>query len=314
MCFAQSGNAADVDFADVYDRLVFDVCVPVVAREPNVTGAKPEYPGFVVTGPRDVGTLASFLKLQSTDKYYLVSTADQSVSNTVRAFFDVTGKSCTVVARDLPGIQGKAVASLNDVDGNWHIQFKKQSAIIHIGQAQEAKLQVSTIMSSGKADDTLFTMVRKTDDPIPVRISADNMSRWVKGLIDVCSAAGMNKRFVADNEVAEFFERTPSTAGKPQLKNKTGFPFGMLFTGDDKSKPCQFMGAAGYGETQQIFNELQAELSKRGATVTDKPTKIKSNKLMLPKPIDAKRSTPQIIVSYSDLIEGSAAMVSFWAN
>jgi hypothetical protein len=305
--------AADPDLASIYSRLLFEVCVPEVTRQTNAVDGKKVFPGFVVGRAQDVGSLASFLQLQSTDKYYLVATADASVANNVRAFVEVTGKSCGVVARNLPGIQDSALAAMNDSSGSWHLQFKKGIVRMDVGLVGDTKVELMTRVSSGEANDTVYTLIKQTDVLIPDRISAENMNRWVKTMTDVCVNAGLSKRPVADTDVAEFFERTPA-GDKTNLSGKIGFPAGLLFTHEVNSNPCQFMGTAGYGDTQQLLEALQAELAARGAVATNKPTKIKSDKLMLPKAIDAKRSAPQISVSYSTLIDGAAAVIGFWVN
>lgn len=312
-CCTHVVDAADPDLADVYKRLLFDVCIPEVARQSHVVDEKKVFPGFVVGATRDAGTFAAFLQLQSNDRINFVSTPDEGVASKLRAVIEVTGKSCSVVARDLPGMQDSALAVLDDSSGSWYVSFKKDLTSVYVGQVQDAKVELMSRASSGKTDDTVYTLVKKTDNPIPVRISAENMNRWVKTMTDLCVNAGLSKRPVADTDIAEFFERTPA-GDKTNLSGKIGFPAGLLFTHEVNSNPCQFMGTSGYGETQQLLQALQTELAARGAVATNKPTKIKSDKLMLPKAIDAKRSAPQISVAYSALIEGSAALIGFWVN
>jgi hypothetical protein len=315
LCGMQMSRAAEADLADLYYRLAFDVCVPETARGAAPADGKMEFAGFVVRGPGTAGNLAKLMQVPAEEKVYMIATADADLARKVQAYLAESRKSCVVVSSDVPGVQDRVLATVNGADHSWMLLMKKDSVSIHVGQAQGANIELANLMSSGKPGMTVSTVVKKSDIAPHMHIADAVIAQWVTRMIDTCSAAGVARRAVKDEEVADYFERTVGKTGKASLTGKSGFPSGMLFTDENKARPCQFFGSGPYEETQQVLTALKSELAARGATPTDKPRNIQTaGKALLPKAEGAKRSTPGIIVSYGDLMDGSFAMISFWVD
>lgn len=314
LCGIHMSQAADTDMSDLYHRLVFDVCIPEAIRGTPPPDGKMEFTGFVVRGPDVAGDMAKLMQVPAEEKVYMVATADAALARKVHAYLAESRKSCVVMApSDVPDVQDRVLAEVNSPDHRWMLYMKSEGVTIHNAQVQGANIELMT--RSSKPGMTALTLVRKSDLPARARVTEAAISQWVTHMIDACSAAGAARRAVTDEEIADYFERTPSKTGALNLTGKSGFPSGLLFTDASKGKPCQFAGSGGYEETQQLLAALRAELAARGATPTNKPRNVQTSaKMLLPKPADAKRSTPGIIVSYGELLEGSMALVSFWVD
>lgn len=314
LCGVPVSQGADADTADLYSRLVFDVCIPEAIRSAPPPDGKMEFAGFVVRGPGVAGDMAKLMQVSAEEKIYMVATADAALARKVQAYLAESRKSCVVMAQsDVPDVQDRVLAQVNGPDHAWVLYMKSDLVTIHNAQVQGANIELMNRKS--KPGMTALTLVRKSDLPARPRVTDAAIAQWVTHMIDACSSAGTARRAVTDDEVADYFERTASKTGAPNLTGKSGFPSGMLFTDASKGKPCQFAGSGGYEETQQLLAALRSELATRGATPTNKPRNVHTAvKVQLPKPADARRSTPGIIVTYGDLLDGSVALVSFWVD
>ncbi|HXC58090.1 MAG TPA: hypothetical protein VN645_02170 [Steroidobacteraceae bacterium] len=314
LCGAQIAQAAEPELADLYGRLVFDVCVPEAARGAPPPDGKMEFPGFVVRGPDEAGNLATAMQVPAKEPVYMIATADTTLARKVYAYLAASRKSCVVVSSDLPGVQDRVIAAVAGTDDGWTLYMKKDFISIHVGQAHGANIELVN-RGPSKPGMAVSTLVMKSDAPLRLRVADAVIGQWVTRMIDACSVAGKARRAITDEEVADYFERTVGKSGQASLTGKSGFPSGLLFTDGSKGKPCQFAGSGGYEETQQIMSALRAQLAERGASPTNKPANVRGGtKVLLPKLADARRSTPGIIVTYDALLDGSMAVISFWAD